>query len=190
MSTMRCFIGVPIGPPADRHLARTIDRLSRRLEAVRWVDPRGLHLTLKYLGETQTTAIPDISARIADLCREVPPMELGIEGLGCFPPQGTPRVLWAGAAGECEPLIRLHKQLDASMLDFGFSSESRGFSPHITLGRVGRIPGKRIDEIRAALAGEPLETRCYIDRIILFESSRQRQGMEYIPLSTTELQKR
>ncbi|RMF39245.1 MAG: RNA 2',3'-cyclic phosphodiesterase [Planctomycetota bacterium] len=187
MSTMRCFIGAPIGPPADRQLARTIERLDRRLTGIRWVDPGRLHLTLKFLGETPTTELAAISDRIAEICQPVPPFDLGIGGLGCFPLRGAPRVVWAGITTGSEVLGRLHEQLDAAMLDFGFSSEARAFSPHVTLGRVGRQNRQHLAEIRPILAAESLETRCVLDRIILYESAPSRGGMEYVPVSTIEL---
>jgi 2'-5' RNA ligase len=62
-----------------------------------------------------------------------------IQGVGKFPPQGEPTVLWAGVEGS-PSLIALHHSIAAALTEaFGFQPEVRQYSPHVTLALL-KIP--------------------------------------------------
>ena len=104
-------------------------------EQVRWVDPRGTHLTLKFLGETEERLLPEIEAALSDNCQHFEPVALHLVGVGAFPNPRRPRVLWVGLNAD-QSLAMLQVQIERSLARLGFPREERAFSPHLTLGRV------------------------------------------------------
>ncbi len=106
------------------------------LEQLRWVRPDGIHLTLKFLGETPAALVPAIARAVERAAAGVPPHELSLGALGTFGSRHNPRVLWIDLAGDLAPLRRLQEQIEKSLAEAGFPKEARAFSAHLTLARV------------------------------------------------------
>jgi 2'-5' RNA ligase len=152
METIRAFIAIPL----PRRLLERLAALQRKLEAqvpprsVRWVRGEGIHLTLKFLGDTPTEKLPDIQQALAAVARHAPVFSFTVEGLGCFPNARRPRVVWTDVQEPSGRLAALQDAIEEVMAPFGYPPEGRGFTPHLTLGRVRR----RIDRRDVARVGE------------------------------------
>ena len=144
METIRTFIAIPLPHP----LLEKLTALQRRLEkqipprSVRWVRAEGIHLTLKFLGDTPTEKVPDIEQALAAVARHAPACTFTVEGLGCFPNPRRPRVVWVGVQEPMGRLAVLQDAIEEVMAPFGYPPEGRGFTPHLTLGRVRRKVSK------------------------------------------------
>ncbi len=134
---LRLFVAVELDEEALRALASLQDALRRRgLDALRWVRPEGVHLTLKFLGETPPERVPAIEAALNEAVSGVPAHALRLDGLGTFGSRRSPRVLWVGLDGDLQELRRLQQRVEAALAKAGFPKEARAFSPHLTLARV------------------------------------------------------
>ena len=71
--------------------------------------------------------------------QEVSSFSLSLAGMGVFPNERQPRVLWAGVAGDMDPLTGIHLGVEEAMAEQGFTRERRGFNPHLTIGRVRNV---------------------------------------------------
>ena len=60
---MRCFLAIEIPDDVRAALAQTQASLRRRAPRadLRWLDPAGLHVTLKFLGEVPEDALPAVA---------------------------------------------------------------------------------------------------------------------------------
>ena len=177
---MRCFVAFDLPAPVCRHLANAVRPLHGRFE-VKWVPPEQMHATLVFGGDVPDDAIDDI----ADLVRTIalPPLSLHLETLGHFPPRGVPRVLWAGLHGDVEAITALQQELEQELRPFGFPREKRGFTPHVTLGRVrGNFGAYALtDELQRAAAG--LNQKAFTPAaFVLYESELLPSGPIYRPL--------
>jgi 2'-5' RNA ligase len=138
-NTIRVFIALDIPPEAKQALADAIRRLQAAIPyGVRWVDPAGIHLTLKFLGNINASLRDDIfkAMRCAAQSFQSGRFRLQLAGLGFFPSERQPRVLWAGIEGDLHSLRSLQEKVDVAMFQSGFAREKRPFNPHLTLGRV------------------------------------------------------
>ena len=128
----RAFIAVDMegGLRADRVL------LGLRTSGadLKLVEMQNLHLTLRFLGDTEEGRVPDIRAAMEDSVGGASPFELRFRGLGVFPNQNYIKVVWIGLDG-AEPLVRIAQKLDDALGRAGFGREGR-FSPHLTVARV------------------------------------------------------
>jgi 2'-5' RNA ligase len=120
------------------------------LAALRWTRPEGIHLTLKFLGETHAARQKDIEGAIARSIEGIEPFELRLGGLGKFGSRSAPRVVWIDVAGDTEPLRRLQSRVERELAQLRYPPENRAFSPHLTLARV---PQDRAREVAASLDG-------------------------------------
>jgi len=157
--TIRVFIALDISDPACSALSGVINRLRTTIpRGARWVDPKGIHLTLKFLGNIDPALTGGILESLCRIGLESSSFSLCLAGLGVFPNQREPRVLWAGVEGDMEPLTGLQEKVEGAMADQGFTRERRGFNPHLSIGRVrDRIASSERQKIGAAILSHSLE---------------------------------
>lgn len=136
--TIRAFIAIHLPADVQDYLGTISADLSRQLPhgAVRWVKPDRIHLTLRFLGDTDVTLLPDIQNAVDEVTVRQQQFDLHLEGFGCFPNCKRPRVLWAGVAGQLKEAAQLKEGIDAALEPFGWEAEKRPFRPHLTIGRV------------------------------------------------------
>ena len=78
------------------HLARL--RESAPQVRATWEQEAKLHITLKFLGETEAARLEALTAATERAAAHVSPFGLTIAGAGAFPAEHNPRVLWLGTA--------------------------------------------------------------------------------------------
>ncbi len=134
---LRAFIAIHLSREARLQLSDTIRSLGIDIpRGVRWVDPEAIHLTLKFLGDIDPALVEDVLRAMEQSASGSLPFHLHLNGLGVFPNQRRPRVLWAGLGGDLDALGALQEKLEAAVYGLNFPREQRTFNPHLTLGRV------------------------------------------------------
>jgi 2'-5' RNA ligase len=189
--TQRLFIAIDLSPDVRGWLEKVRSVLESGMPAgaVRWVDPRGIHITLKFLGEVAVNRIDGVRAAMDQAVADVSPFSLTVEGLGCFPNTARPRVVWAGVRTEPK-LVALQKRLEDFLSAAGFERERRAFSPHLTLGRVKDGMSETVQrKIGAAVESARTETPVEMEAgaLCLFRSVLRPTGAEYSALYRAEL---
>jgi 2'-5' RNA ligase len=137
MEQIRCFIAIELPEKLKQELASLQTKLKAASQAsVKWVDAKGIHLTLKFLGNVNTDQLPSIVETVTKAKLGIAPFHLEVAGTGVFPNQRQPRVAWVGLRGDVPILLQIQERVESSLVPLGFAAESRSFTPHITLGRV------------------------------------------------------
>jgi RNA 2',3'-cyclic 3'-phosphodiesterase len=175
---MRLFVAVPLPGEIRERLAEVQDRLRRAQADVSWVKPGNLHITLKFLGETEPTRLDRIRPALADGAQNVAAFAAEVAGVGTFGGR-VPRVVWVGVRDGAEPLAALAGAVEGALAGVGFPREKRGFTAHFTLGRV-RSP-RNIGALLDALRAEPADGfgTARVDQISLMESVLDPAGSIY-----------
>ncbi|HEX4048206.1 MAG TPA: RNA 2',3'-cyclic phosphodiesterase, partial [Elusimicrobiota bacterium] len=142
---MRLFYAAAADEEVKAAAAAVVARLRRAPGDYRWVDPRDMHVTFRFLGETPQEKLPEVEALMRRAAAASAPFELVYGGVGAFESLGDPRVVWIGLDEGAEAMERIADLLGRD--------EERPFSPHLTLGRRRReiVP----PDFRAALRAEP-----------------------------------
>lgn len=179
---IRSFIAIELPEETRQKLAAIQEQLRQSRAGVRWVRPTSIHLTLKFLGNIHPTQVDDIAAAAAQVIGEDSPLTLCAAGLGAFPSQRKPRVIWVGLRGEVERLAKIQTDLEKVLEPLGFAREERGFRPHLTLGRVK--DRRRLQPLIEALSKlEIPEFNSFdVDEIILYKSDLRPTGAIYTKL--------
>jgi 2'-5' RNA ligase len=190
--SVRAFIAVPLPDAIVRALGRVQHKLSRNIpeDSVRWVRPQGIHLTLKFLGDTPLDRLPPIRAALHAVAANAPAFTISVGGAGCFPNARRPRVVWIGIDEPQGRLARLHSAIEEALDNAGFPPEGRPFKPHLTLGRVNRRSsgsdasqvGETVVDAAVNVLGQVKATQIDLIRSIL-----QPTGAEYTTLASFSL---
>ena len=136
MAHLRLFIAVETPIEIRTQIAAVQAELKQSGADVRWEPEEKFHATLKFLGRTEDSQLPDITSSIEKIAHSAPPLSLRYRNLGCFPSVQTPRVIWVGIEELNGALTSLYGSIESAMEALGFEQESRPFHAHITLGRV------------------------------------------------------
>ena len=152
------------------------------IDGARWVDEDNLHLTLRFVGEVERPAANDLAVALGRIAW--PRFALRIEGVGHFTRKGEAKALWARIPAS-DALEGLRQKVEAACEAAGLGRETRRFTPHLTLARLGRSSGP----IGGWLAsfGDMRAGPWEVTEFILYESHLGHTGSFYEPVTAFAL---
>jgi RNA 2',3'-cyclic 3'-phosphodiesterase len=171
---IRAFLALAFDEPMRARLADALERLKREVAGVRWLSPETIHLTLRFLGPSSPAALERLAGDVERAARACASCEARVEGVGFFPPQGPPRVIWAGLVVP-PSVLELQAGCERASVAAGFPREGRPFRPHVTLGRWR-------DRVRRPEAPSLDLGTTKLGPVILYQSERRPQGAVHTPL--------
>jgi RNA 2',3'-cyclic 3'-phosphodiesterase len=179
---MRLFVALEIPAAVRDNLATLIKDLRNLEPKSRWVRPENLHVTLKFIGQAPPDKLEAIRIALGGV-RAVQAVELDFRGLGFFPNEKHPRVLWANMEASSN-LKSLAADIDHALEILGVAREQRAFTPHLTLARFPspRIPEKLRNAIQQNIEREFGSLRT--GEFHLIESKLKPSGAEYARLAS------
>ena len=191
MEQVRSFVAIELPDELRLALTRLQDQLkSEKPTCVKWVDPGGIHLMLKFLGSIGTGMVGKVTTALEEAVRGISPFHLEAKGLGAFPSLRRVQVVWVGVTGEVDRLSQLQQRLESNLAPLGFVPESRPFTPHLTLARLrdGATPDER-QSLGQLITTTAFDTAYSIDvnSVHLMRSQLTRQGAIYSRIASFEL---
>lgn len=185
---MRLFVSVDLSPDLAEPV-RTIQEQFDEIPSITLVDPTQVHLTLKFIGDTDPNEVSTIETTIREGLSKlnIQPFKINIEGLGVFPSPDYIQVLWLGVTRGSEELTKLHSSLDSSLSDIGVDPEPHDFTPHVTIGRMQDARGKStVQELLDSTS--PHIGTMEVDDIRLKKSELTPSGPNYTTVTTFPLE--
>jgi len=182
MENRRTFVAAGLPEDVKKYLVGVQTEMSSVDQGIKWVRPELMHVTLKFLGKTPERIFPEIEKELEQIMDGREAMSLELSGVGRFPRQGYPKVLWAGMNKIPKEMYALSDELNTAFLSMGFDDTGKRFLPHITLGRVK----SKIDEDFLAQFHQLniFSMKFNIDRIIWYESIHRNGILTYDPIRT------
>ena len=193
---IRAFIAIELSDEAKAEAyaeARTVARaVQSSLKAgnagIKWVSEDNIHLTLRFLGNTDEETLSRAASVLEGIAAGSGPFPVRLKGLSSFP-QGfsSPTVVWAGLSEGATESAQLSESIGSALVGLGIPKEGRHFSPHITLGRVKS--GRNSDKLRKAIESSTFTASSIttVDHITLFRSALAPGGPVYTPISIARL---
>ncbi|MDF1548760.1 MAG: RNA 2',3'-cyclic phosphodiesterase [Bacteroidales bacterium] len=184
----RLFIGIRIMPSYE--LLDFYSKLKQNLllDKIKWVSAENFHITLKFLGEIETSLIPEIKKSVQTVANQTRKFKIQLKGLGQFKKNRSTKVIWLGLSN-FEKINNLAENVMLEMIGLGFEPENRPYSAHLTIGRVKYVD----DEIKLTEMIENFKDEMFqlsdIESITLYESISSLKGLVYIPLYIVDLLK-
>ena len=188
MGQIRTFIAIELSNEIRGSAARTIKNLQGMSKDYNWNEKENLHITLNFLGDVNETEVPTVCRLVEQTVTDFGTFELSIQGLGCFPNNDKPRVVWLGVDEGKEAMLELNDRLATALETMRFPRENKDYRPHLTLGRLRR--GKRwSDEITeyANRQSNLYAGRTIVDHVVVYSSFLDRTGPTYTPMANIAL---
>ena len=142
----RAFIAAEIDATGD--LRDLLTRLRRSGADLKVVRPELLHVTLKFLGDTDEGLVDEIASRMQRAVQDIGPFSVRMLGMGAFPSLSNIRVVWVGME-DPGVMAEIARRLDSSLDGLGFERDRKGLKAHLTIARA-RSPGG-MGAVQAAL---------------------------------------
>ncbi len=187
MASIRTFIAIEIPGDIRNKIAELQFRLKELGGRITWVKPENMHLTLKFLGDTDESLIENISEKLMQLALSFNQFEIKVKSVGAFPNLRRPKIFWVGTETDSSTLIELANKIDQQMSKFGYAREKRRFSAHLTMGRVR--DNKGIEPLIKKLQKEELFNpgKFVVKEVLFIKSELTRKGPIYTLLKKIKI---
>ncbi len=177
----RIFIGSFI---TDKKLQKNYPKVKKIFGGVlkgRWSPFENLHITYKFLGDTQEDKIVLIKESLKAVLDKEENIKLIFRGFGVFPNIENPRVFFLKVENPDGKLSELNSYIQSKLSLLGYPEEKRPFIPHITLKRPKYVDKKnlflKIKEYENTVFGEQLKIEINVIQSILSPN-----GAKYIKI--------
>jgi len=177
---MRLFVALSIPAEVRENLSSLLAALRRADAQPRWVNPKNLHVTLKFIGEVPPESVAAIGDALVAV-RAASQVNLQFRGIGFFPNARHPSTAWIGV--ESSPNLRaLAAEVNLLLTPLGIPREEKPFVAHLTIARfretrLSPALNTEIERWKDSRFGTLVTTEFH-----LVESRRKSTGAEYTTL--------
>lgn len=194
----RVFLAVGLDDAARGNLAEISQRLATAARflpiRIAWVPPGNMHVTLHFLGSVPGPLVRRLADGIDGFCQGRKAFHIDIRGVGFFPNERQPKVLWAGIpekdrqSAEEDPLVALQQALGGWLQDQGVKLQHQTFHGHVTLARIKTLKGTAgfVKQAKQQAGGRVFGTVA-VGEVILMESLLSGGVPVYVPLARGRL---
>jgi len=188
---MRAFVAIDI----DENIRQQLEILQQQLKEkvnlrkgdCRWVNPKNIHLTLKFLGEIKDKEVVDVCNMVEKVTRKHKKFDLDIKSVGHFGGKSA-RVLWVGSDTGSDKLKKLQKDIENKLAHAGFPKENRIYAAHLTICRIkNKQAGIKLAQTADNYKDYDLGL-IQADDVTVFQSQLTPDGPIYTVLGKYELQ--
>lgn len=132
---VRAFLSIDI---ENQSVLSKIQKIQEKLDLtaakMKIVRSEDIHFTLRFFGDTPLHRLEQIKACLNRI--EIDPFEIEIAGVGSFPNNRKPRIIWIGVTKNASEVLKLKNEIDSSLIEIGYQPEKREYTPHATIARV------------------------------------------------------
>jgi 2'-5' RNA ligase len=183
---VRAFVALEIPETVRTALAGALEDIRGELPRARWTRPAGWHLTLKFLGEVERSALESLAAELSARTAGRASVAVRLGSSGFFPNPARARVAWIG--GEAPNAPSVAAAVEQAACSVGFARERRPWSLHLTVARFrSRWPESAVSAFLDW--GRRLELEAFECReVVIFQSDLRPEGAVYTALERFPLQ--
>ena len=130
---MRLFLSVNLPESLVQELQIVQSRLDSKTKNIRWIPPKNIHMTLKFIGKYPEPEIHRFYDAFEPILNQVKPFNLELGNFGTFPNQQKPTVLWVGVAKGESVIQNLVHKITVALTDGNLPYDPKTLcSPHHT----------------------------------------------------------
>lgn len=184
--TIRTFIAIKVVP--GKNLLEFINQFRKSFieEKIRWVDINNLHVTLRFLGETNKEQAVEIVNMLEDLPNLFQPFQFTLQNTGYFKRKNQPRVLYLSIENDLV-LKQLAEYIKRRIKPIGFEKGEKQFTPHLTIARFKNICDKEFFQSTVDGLGGNTIQQIDVTEIIFYQSILGSKGPSYNPIKVVKL---
>jgi 2'-5' RNA ligase len=130
---MRTFIGIDFDSAIKKDISdiQSIVKLNSQKGRFKYI--KNFHLTLKFLGEIESSKVAEIGRALRTVSTKHKPFSMKIDTMGVFNGRGSIHTLWLGLGGEVDKLMSLHSDIEKCLSEIGIARDNKAYTPHITI---------------------------------------------------------
>lgn len=183
---MRAFIAFDL-PDRIKSEIQSISQTLRQLnlnKSIKWVEPKNLHVTLKFLGDTEPKKIDSLTEKIKKQLHPITPFRVSFSKIGAFPNQNKPNVIWVDLFPK-DRLSMIYNTIEEICISAGFKADQKPFKTHITIARLKRSTrSAHVQQISKWIRNTPPvpSTEFLITGISIYQSNLTPNGPLYTRL--------
>ncbi len=136
---IRLFVAVEI----PESIAEEVSYVYRGLPGANWTRPENLHITLKFLGDTDEKKVCKIQEVLSSIKHES--FRIKLSGVGNFSKKGSGPIIWIHI-NPLERLRELHRKVENKLNSLEIPGEKRKYTPHLTIARMKRYHHGRMED--------------------------------------------
>ncbi len=179
---IRAFLALRPDDEVLKALKAFQQELSQAGIDARWVSLDAIHLTIQFLGDVRENELPEIERGLAEAIATVKPFDVEFRGLGVFPNQKRPRVVWVGLHGD--GIATVADVVETVLSPLGFPPEEREMTPHITIGRLRSMRGTETLVRTIRTSTDRGFGTSHVTGLTLYRSQLRPDGAVYTPMTT------
>lgn len=184
---MRLFFAVHVSDAIKNDIADALKAFPVRNPPWRWIVPENLHVTLKFLGELDEKALPDLREIARHAAAGLKPFRVTYGPFGGFPALSRPRVIFFEATEGTKELAEIALRLESGAEMVGVPRENRPFTAHLTLARIKEPLPAGIRDALQKVPPLPATASQMVDHFSLMQSRLSRAGAEYEEVESFDL---
>lgn len=175
----RLFIGLPVSSVKTAQKAELWKNNSRiRLNKMNWIKPENWHITLYFLGDTPEEKVESLKQMIDQSFAGFSAFSAQLEGVGTFPNQHHPNVLWLGL-NHLHTILPAYQMLGGLLQQNGLMVDPKPLKPHLTIARIKHLADRMVIDSLIKEYRQTVFDTINIDKVVLFESVLSPQGSIY-----------
>jgi 2'-5' RNA ligase len=187
----RVFVAVPLPERARAEIEALVAAVRAKSDPdvrdVRWVRLDGLHLTLRFIGPVDESAIVGLTEAVDAAAALTTSFEVTVAGAGAFPSTARPRTIWLGVEGGADHLAATAARVEDALAAAGVERSERPFRAHLTLARADGIRAGADVARRLIDAAAGQRSTFAATELVLFETIAGGGPARYTPLHTAPL---
>ncbi|MEN8192950.1 MAG: RNA 2',3'-cyclic phosphodiesterase [Bacteroidota bacterium] len=154
--------------------------------SARWEKKERLHITLKFLGEVDSSLVSEIDNKLESIFKNYNQIDFIFSKFRVIKKHSIPKILWLGIKRN-NLLESLYSDIDIELSKLGFEREERKYNPHITL---LRMKGKeKLSKIERLIQNQIEVNNTFIDEAALIKSELHPKGSTYTRIKSYKLNK-
>ncbi|MCX6257641.1 MAG: RNA 2',3'-cyclic phosphodiesterase [Bacteroidia bacterium] len=184
----RTFIAVKI--EAGKELSDVIRHCREVLsdEKIKWVEPENLHLTVRFLGDTNPKQESMMKEMLRDISANHLVTTISIWGMGVFRSLDKPSIIRINLSGT-DDLRKIYLAIEDRLEEAGFSRESGQFVPHVTIGRIKFLKNRQGFIKLLEKFQDTFFQETDVNELIYYQSILTSSGPIYKPIEKFQLMK-
>jgi 2'-5' RNA ligase len=176
----RLFIAIEIPEDVRDDIYNLTAGMFKDKKYVKVVPVSNIHLTLKFLGDTDINEIDRIKSAIKGTAGQFEKFNYKISGsINAFPEYQNARVVFVEIESGGEQICKIYNELENNLSRIKIEREKRKFSPHITVARL-----KNRENLKELINKQEkkINRTLSCNGLTLFESQLKPEGARYIVL--------
>ncbi len=142
---VRAFVALELSDEIRVRLSKAQNLLKRCSARMTWVEPKNIHITVKFLGDVADIKIPDVKTALTSIAFK--PFSISAGTMTVNNPR-RPFTVWCeiedgGRGSDLQHLV------EDVLSPFGFAREKRRFTPHATVARVKRFDPSLMEALKS-----------------------------------------